>query len=205
MLNRRETVSLSANKSHCHYLIYIHHHERGHGHDRGRHGHGLWIHDCVHGRCDRGHHDHHGHRAHHDHDPARKKSREGWRFKNKNTPNQPSWWFQPIWKLAELDHVPQIFGMNINKIFDSNHHQTVNRPSNSSNPKKNHPQICPSKAVQDHDYCDHHLWEKNTRRSSWSHSWIFPGGKKRVDSEKYYGEVGQGDDIYKLMKHHFMN
>ena len=37
-----------------------------HGH-HGRHGHGLWIHDCVHGRCDRGHHDHHGHRAHHDH------------------------------------------------------------------------------------------------------------------------------------------
>jgi len=33
----------------------------------------------------------------------------------------------------------------------------------------------------------------------------FFGGKKRVDSEKYSGEVGQGDDIYKLMKHHFMN
>ena len=100
---------------------------------------------------------------------------------------------------------PKVSGWLINKIFDSNHHQT-DHPTQ----KKKHPQICPSKAVQDHDYCDHHLWEKNIRRSSWSQSWRkSPGrffqGKKRVDSETYSGEVGQGDDIYKLMKHHFMN
>ena len=86
---------------------------------------------------------------------------------------------------------PKVSGWLINKIFDSNHHQT-DHPTQ----KKKHPQICPSKAVQDHDYCDHHLWEKNIRRSSWSQSWrFFPGSvfreKKRVDSEKYYGEVGQ--------------
>ena len=87
--------SLSANKFHSHYLIYVHHHEHGRGHDHGRHGHGLWIHDCVHGHCDRGHHDHHdhhGHHGHHDHDPASSIPGKGdvSTYKNPTQTNHPS-------------------------------------------------------------------------------------------------------------------